>query len=153
MMSATPRPKGKSSGFSEVEKAAMKQRAAEARADARKEKGSAKAEADRRAVVASIAEMPQPDRGLAERVHEIVTSTAPHLAPRTWYGMPAYALDGKIVCFFQSAAKFESRYATFGFNDSAQIDDGHMWPTSYALTQIGDAEAAAIEALVRKAVG
>ena len=103
-------------------------------------------------VLAKIAEMPKPDRVMAERLHAIVKDTAPELSPKTWYGMPAYAKDGKIVCFFQSAAKFKSRYATFGFSDTATLDDGAMWPTSFALRELGAAEERKIRALVRKAV-
>ncbi|GAA1096919.1 hypothetical protein GCM10009605_36740 [Nocardiopsis composta] len=141
-----------SAGLSAEERAAMKERAAEVRAEARRAKGAAKAEADRNDLLAKIEEMPEPDRALARRVHEIVTAAAPRLAPKTWYGMPAYALDGKILCFFQSAAKFKSRYATFGFNDTAALDDGSFWPTSFALTAIGPAEEKAIADLVARAV-
>ena len=100
-----------------------------------------------------IAEMPAADRSMAKRIHEIVTTAAPSLEPRTWYGMPAYAKDGKVICFFQSAAKFKARYATFGFNDAAKLDSGAMWPTTYALTALTDAEEKKIAALVKKAVG
>jgi uncharacterized protein YdhG (YjbR/CyaY superfamily) len=103
-------------------------------------------------VLAKIAEMPEPDRAMAERLHAIVKASAPDLSPRTWYGMPAYAKDGKVVCFFQSAAKFKARYATFGFSDKANLDDGAMWPTSYALKRLTAAEEKAIGALVKKAV-
>jgi uncharacterized protein YdhG (YjbR/CyaY superfamily) len=132
-------------GFTAEERAAMKERARELKA----EKSKADGEKD---LLAKIAEMPKADRVVAERIHAIVKDTAPELTPKTWYGMPAYAKDGKIVCFFQSAAKFKSRYATFGFNDTAKLDDGGMWPTSFALRELGDAEAKKIRALVKKAV-
>ena len=134
--------------FTEAERDAMKERAKELKAS----RGGAKAdpEAD---VLAKIAEMPEPDRGMAQRIHDVIRSAAPTLAPRTWYGMPAYALDGKILCFFQPADKFKARYATFGFNDPAKLDDGSMWPTAFALTKLTDADAARIEELVRNAVG
>jgi uncharacterized protein YdhG (YjbR/CyaY superfamily) len=103
-------------------------------------------------VLAKIAEMPEPDRAMAERLHAIIKASAPALSPMTWYGMPAYAKDGKVVCFFQSAAKFKARYATFGFNDAANLDEGSMWPTAFALTELTAAEEAKIEALVKKAV-
>ena len=111
--------------------------------------GEADGESD---VLAKIAEMPEPDRAMAERLHEIVKASAPVLSAKTWYGMPAYAKDGKVVCFFQSAHKFKSRYATFGFNDSANLDAGAMWPTSFALKELGAKEEAKIAALVKKAV-
>ena len=138
-----------SAGFSDEERAAMKERAKELRAEARTEKDTAAGE---RAVLEKIAEMPEPDRALAEWLHALVKATAPELSPRTWYGMPAYAKDGKIVCFFQSAAKFKSRYATFGFNDVANLDDGAMWPVAFALTELTAADEARIAALVKKAV-
>ena len=137
-------------GFTADEKAAMKERARELKAEARASKNRADGESD---LLAKIAEMPEPDRSLATRIHEIVTANAPSLAPKTWYGMPAYATDGKIVCFFQSAAKFNTRYATFGFNDTANLDDGAMWPTSFALKELTAAEEETIAALVKKAVG
>ena len=136
--------------FSEAEKAAMKDRAAELKAAG---KGGRKKAAEAEACVAKIAELSQPDRGIAERIHAIVTSAAPELDPKTWYGMPAYALDGKVVCFFKPAEKFGSRYATFGFEDRAAIDDGTMWPTSFGLTDLTDDDARLLEALVRRAVG
>jgi uncharacterized protein YdhG (YjbR/CyaY superfamily) len=139
-------------GFTAEERAAMKARAAELKAEAKRGRGAAKAAAEAEEVLKAIAAMPEPDRGLAERIHAIVTTTAPNLAPKTWYGMPAYALDGKIVCFFQSADKFKARYATFGFNEAANLDDGTMWATSWALTALGDAEEALLADLVRKAV-
>jgi uncharacterized protein YdhG (YjbR/CyaY superfamily) len=136
-------------GFSDAEKAAMKERAAEVRASG---KGGKKKADDLEAVLAKIAEMSQPDRGLAERIHAIVTTVAPELDPKTWYGMPAYARDGKVLCFFQSAEKFEARYATFGFNDLAQLDDGTVWPTAYAVTELTEADVKRFEKLVKKAV-
>ncbi|MFL5909558.1 MAG: iron chaperone [Gaiellaceae bacterium] len=137
------------SGFSDVERAAMKERAEELKAAGR---GGRKKSEDANAVLAKIAEMPQPDRSLAERIHAIITSVAPELSPKTWYGMPAYAKDGKILCFFQSAQKFEARYASFGFNDTANLDDGTMWPTAYAVTDLSDANVKRIEELVKRAV-
>lgn len=143
----------KSAGLSADEKAAMKERAAEQRAEAKREKGAAKAKAELDDLLAKIAELPDGDRELAERVHEIITKAAPQLAPKTWYGMPAYALDGNVLCFFQSAAKFKTRYATLGFNDVANLDDGNLWPSAYAVTKIGTKEAKAITELVQRAVG
>jgi uncharacterized protein YdhG (YjbR/CyaY superfamily) len=137
-------------GFSKAEKAAMKERARELKAEAR---ASKKREEGERAVLEKIAEMPPPDRAMAERLHAIVSEAASELWPRTWYGMPAYARDGKVVCFFQGAAKFEARYATFGFNDAANLDDGHMWPTAFALVELTDAEESRIAELVRRAAG
>jgi uncharacterized protein YdhG (YjbR/CyaY superfamily) len=142
-----------SDSFTAEERAAMKERAAELKAEARRGRGAAKAAAEAEAVRTAIAEMPEPDRSLAERIHDIVTSAAPSLAPKTWYGMPAYAIDGKVVCFFQAADKFSSRYATFGFNDIATLDDGAMWPTAFAVTALTEADEARIAELVRKAVG
>ena len=138
-----------SEGFTAEERAAMKERAKELKAQARADKDRAAGESD---LLAKIAEMPEPDRAMAERLHEIITASAPVLAPKTWYGMPAYARDGKIVCFFQAAAKFNSRYATLGFNDTANLDEGAMWPTSYALTALSADDEARIRALVEKAV-
>jgi uncharacterized protein YdhG (YjbR/CyaY superfamily) len=132
--------------FTEEERAAMKERAREAKA---RRSGKADGESD---VLAKIAEMPEPDRGMAERIHALVKASAPELTPRTWYGMPAYAKGGKVVCFFQSAAKFKERYATFGFSAAANLDDGAMWPTSYALNELTAAEEERIAALVKKAV-
>ena len=123
----------------------MRERARELKAEARKADGES-------AVLAKIAEMPGPDRAMAERLHAIIKASAPVLSPKTWYGMPAYAKDGKIVCFFQSADKFKARYATFGFNDDANLDDGAMWPTSFALKELTAVEEARIAALVKKAV-
>ena len=137
-------------GFSDEERDAMKQRAKELKAEARAGKSRAEGET---AALAAIAAMQEPDRAMATRLHEIITASAPSLAPKTWYGMPAYAnKDGKVVCFFQSAAKFNARYATFGFNDTANLDDGHMWPTSFALKELTATEEARISALVKKAV-
>ena len=140
-----------SKGFTDEERAAMKERAQELKAAARRgpRTGKADGESD---VLAKIAEMPEPDRAMAERLHAIVKATAPDLSPRTWYGMPAYAKDGKVVCFFQSAQKFKSRYATFGFSDEANLDEGAMWPTSFALKELTAAEEKRIGALVKKAV-
>jgi uncharacterized protein YdhG (YjbR/CyaY superfamily) len=132
-------------GFTAEEKAAMKERARELRA----EKGKADGEAD---VLAKIAEMPRSDRVMAERIHAIVKANAPDLVPRTWYGMPAYARDGKVLCYFQSAAKFKARYATLGFSDNANLDDGAMWPTSYALTELAADEETRVAELVRRAL-
>jgi hypothetical protein len=137
--------KKKSKGFTTEERAAMKERAQELKAAARRADGE-------RDVLAKIAEMPEPDRSMAERLDAIIKTSAPGLAPRTWYGMPAYSKDDKIVCFFQSADKFKSRYATFGFNDTANLDKGAMWPTSFALKELTAAEEAKIGALVKRAV-
>jgi uncharacterized protein YdhG (YjbR/CyaY superfamily) len=144
------RTSAESGGFSAEEKAAMRERAKELKAEARRGKDRAAGESDLRA---KIAEMPKADRDMATRLHELVTKTAPELMPKTWYGMPAYASDGKIVCFFQSAAKFGARYATFGFNDTAKLDDGNIWPTSFALKKLTAADEKKIVALVKKAVG
>jgi uncharacterized protein YdhG (YjbR/CyaY superfamily) len=138
-----------SEGFSAAEKAAMKERARELKVEARANKDRAEGE---RALLAKITEMPEPDRALAERIHAIVKASAPSLSPKTWYGMPAYAKDGKVVCYFTAASKFDSRYATFGFNDDANLDDGTMWPTSFALTELTADNEARIGALVKKAV-
>ena len=147
--STSTAPDKKSKGFTDEERAAMKERAQELKAEGRRSKSKADGESD---VLAKIAEMPEPDRGMAERLHALITASAPALSPKTWYGMPAYAKDGKVVCFFQSAAKFKSRYATLGFNDTASLDDGAMWPTSFALKELTAAEEARIGALVKKAV-
>jgi len=138
-----------SKGFSDEERAAMKERAKELKAEARADRDRAAGESD---VLAKIAEMPRPDRAMAKRIHAIVTASAPALSPKTWYGMPAYAKDGKVVCFFQSAAKFSARYATFGFSDEANLDKGAMWPTSFALKELTAADEAKIGALVKRAV-
>ena len=138
-----------SKGFTDEERAAMKERAKELKAEARAKQDRSKGESD---VLAKIAEMEGPDRAMAERLHEIMKANAPALAPKTWYGMPAYAKDGKVVCFFQSAQKFKARYATLGFNDTANLDEGDMWPTAYALKELTPAVEARIIALVKKAV-
>ncbi|WP_395657420.1 iron chaperone [Nocardioides sp.] len=140
----------KNTGFTDAERAAMKDRAAELKAEGRK--GAKKAD-DLEALLAKVAEMPDDERVMAERVHAIVTRVAPQLDPKTWYGMPAWARDGKVVCFFKPASKFGNRYSNLGFNDPAHLDDGNMWPTEYALLEIGDAEAKRIEALVGQAAG
>lgn len=140
-------------GFTADERAAMKERVKELEAEARRTKGGKKAKADGESdLLAKIAEMPEADRAMATRMHAIVMAAAPQLSPKTWYGMPAYAKDDKVVCFFQSAAKFKARYATLGFNDKANLDEGHMWPTAYALTELTAAEEDRIAALVRRAV-
>ncbi|MBI4503233.1 MAG: DUF1801 domain-containing protein [Gemmatimonadetes bacterium] len=140
-----------SKGFTDEERAAMRERAEELKSAARRgaRAGKADGESD---VLAKIAEMPERDRAMAERLHAIIKASAPDLLPRTWYGMPAYSRDGDVVCFFQSAQKFKTRYATFGFSDKANLDEGAMWPTSFALKELTTAEAARIGALVKKAV-
>jgi uncharacterized protein YdhG (YjbR/CyaY superfamily) len=141
---------GKSSKtFTDEERAAMRERAKELKAEARANKDKAAGERD---VLASIAKMQEPDRAMAERLHAIITDSAPDLSPKTWYGMPAYAKDGKVVCFFRNATKFKERYAMVGFNDSANLDDGSMWPVAYALKQLTTADERKIAALVKKAV-
>jgi uncharacterized protein YdhG (YjbR/CyaY superfamily) len=141
----------KSNGFTDEERAAMRERAQELKAEARR--GGKKAKADGESdVLAKIADMQERDRAMAERLHSIVKASAPALSPRTWYGMPAYAKDGKVVCFFQSAQKFKSRYATFGFSDKANLDEGDMWPTAFALKELTAAEEAKIGAFLKKAV-
>ena len=141
----------KSEGFTAEERAAMRERAQELKAAARRAPRAGKADGESD-VLAKIAEMPEPDRAMAERLHAIVKASAPALSPRTWYGMPAYAKDGKVVCYFQAAQKFNSRYATLGFSDAANLDEGAMWPTSFALKELTAAEEAKIGALVKKAV-
>jgi uncharacterized protein YdhG (YjbR/CyaY superfamily) len=141
----------KSKGFTDEERAAMKERAQELKAEARRGPRADKADGES-AVLAKIAEMPEPDRAMAKRLHAIIKASAPALSPKTWYGMPAYAKDGKVVCYFQSAQKFKSRYATFGFSDAANLDEGAMWPTSFALAELTATEEARISALVKKAV-
>ncbi len=139
-----------SKGFTDEEKAAAKARVQELKAEARANKDKAEGES---AALAAIAAMREPDRAMAKRLHAIIKASAPALSPKTWYGMPAYAnKDGKIVCFFQAAAKFNARYATFGFNDTANLDEGAMWPTTFALKELTAAEEARISALVKKAV-
>lgn len=147
-MATTQKPAAKKTApaFTAEERSAMKDRAKEVKA--------AKSGADdAAAVLEKIAELDSPDRELAERVHQLVTTAAPSLAPRLWYGMPAYAKDGKVLCFFQPATKFKARYATLGFNDVAQLDDGSMWPSAYAVTALTDADEKKVVALIRKAVG
>ena len=139
----------KSDGFTAEEKAAMKERAKELKAEARANQKREEGEKD---LLEKVAEMPEPDQSMAKRIHELVTENAPDLWPKTWYGMPAYARDGKVVCFFQSAAKFSARYATFGFNDTANLDEGTMWPTSFALKELTAEGEKKIVALVKKAV-
>jgi uncharacterized protein YdhG (YjbR/CyaY superfamily) len=136
-------------GFTKEEQAAMKERAKELKAEARANKKKADGERD---VLEKIAEMPEPDRTMAKRLHAIITTSAPALWPKTWYGMPAYAKDGKVVCFFQSAQKFNTRYATLGFSDTANLDEGAMWPTAFALKELTPAVEERIVALVKKAV-
>jgi uncharacterized protein YdhG (YjbR/CyaY superfamily) len=146
----TKKDQKKTKGFTDDERAAMGERAQELRTEARRGPRAGKdGEAD---VLAKIAAMRAPDRVMAERLHEIVTASAPELAPKTWYGMPAYAKDDKVVCFFQSAEKFKTRYATFGFSDKANLDAGHMWPTAFALKELTTADEGRIRALVKKAV-
>ena len=145
---AAPKKGMSASGFTDAERAAMKDRAEELKA----ERGGKKKAEEANALLAKIAEMPEPDRTLAERIHAIITAVAPELAPKTWYGMPAYAKDGKVVCFFQAAQKFDSRYATLGFNDPANLDEGTMWPTSYAVTDLSDADVKRIKELIKRAV-
>jgi len=140
-----------SGGFTDEERAAMKEHAQELKAAARRGPRPDKADGESD-VLAKIAEMPESDRAMAERLHAIIKASAPALSPRTWYGMPAYAKDGNVVCFFQSAQKFKSRYATFGFSDKANLDEGAMWPTSFALKELTTADEARIGALVKKAV-
>jgi uncharacterized protein YdhG (YjbR/CyaY superfamily) len=139
-----------SQGFTDAEKAAMKERAKELKAEARASKNKEEGE---NAVLAAIAAMPEPDRSKAARLHEIIKANAPSLNPKTWYGMPAYAdKDGNVICFFQNASKFNARYATLGFNDKAKLDEGAMWPTSFALRELNATDEARIAALVKKAV-
>jgi uncharacterized protein YdhG (YjbR/CyaY superfamily) len=140
-----------SAGFTAEERAAMKERARELKAAGRRGSRGGKADGERD-VLEKIAEMPQPDRPMAERLHAVIKAAAPALAPRLWYGMPAYAKDGKVVCFFQNAQKFKTRYATLGFSDKANLDEGAMWPTTFALTRLTAAEEARIVPLVQQAV-
>ncbi|MFC8126215.1 iron chaperone [Streptomyces sp. NPDC057302] len=139
-------------GFTEEERSAMKARAQELKASSRRGSRADKAAEDEAAVLAKIAEMLESDRVMAERIHAVMKENVPELAPKLWYGMPAYAKDGKIVCFFQSAQKFSARYATFGFSDKANLDDGAMWPASYALKELTDEGAARIGTLVKQAM-
>ena len=145
-----PAKKGRQ-GFTDEERAAMQEHARELKAGARRGPRVDRAESER-TVLEKIAEMPEPERAMAKRLHEIITASAPVLWPKTWYGMPAYAKDGKIVCFFQSAEKFKTRYATLGFSDEAHLDEGAMWPTTFALMELTAADEARIGALVKKAV-
>ena len=144
--------KDASRGFSDEERAAMKERAQELKADARRGPRAKKDKDEEGDVLAKIAAMQERDRAMAQRLHAIVRASAPALSPKTWYGMPAYAKDGKVVCFFQSSQKLNTRYATFGFSDRANLDDGAMWPTSFALKELTPAEEARISALVKQAV-
>jgi|SRR5882724_4829617 len=141
----------KSKGFTGEERAAMRERLQELKADAPQGRRADKADGES-AVLAKIAALPQPDRSIGERLHAIIKANAPALAPKTWYGMPAYAKDGNVVCFFQSAQKFKTRYATLGFSDKAKLDEGYMWPTAFALKELTASEEARIGALVKKAV-
>jgi hypothetical protein len=141
-----------SKGFTDDERAAMRERAREVKSASRRGSRATKADGESD-VLAKIAEMPDHDRAIAERLHAIIKASAPGLSPRTWYGMPAYAKDGKVVCFFQSAHKFKTRYATLGFSDTANLDDGAMWPNAFALKELTAAEEARISALVRRALG
>jgi uncharacterized protein YdhG (YjbR/CyaY superfamily) len=138
-------------GFTDEERAAMKERGQELKAAARRGPRGRKVD-EESDVLAKIAEMPEPDRGMAERLHAIITASAPALSPKLWYGMPAYAKDGKVVCYFQAAQKFKERYATFGFNDTANLDEGTMWPTAFALKELTAADEERIGALVKKAL-
>ena len=138
-------------GLTDEERAAMKERTRELKGEARRGRRAGKADGESD-VLAKIAEMPEPDRAMAERLHAIIKANAPALSPKTWYGMPAYAKDGKVVCYFTPASKFKERYATFGFNATANLDEGAMWPTSFALTELTAADEARIGALVKKAV-
>ena len=149
-MTDTPKSAKSAKVFSDEERAAMKERAKEQKAEARRGAAAADGESD---VLAKIAEMAASDRAIGERIHAVVKANAPDLTSRLWYGQPAYARDGKVVCFFQAAQKFNTRYATLGFSDEARLDDGTMWPTSYALRELTAADEARIGALVKKAVG
>jgi hypothetical protein len=142
---STPQAKKRSGGFTDEERGAMKERVKETKAAADKADG----ESD---VLAKIAEMSEPDRAMAKRLHALIKASAPAISPRTWYGMPAYAKDGDVICFFQPAQKFKTRYSTFGFSDKAHLDDGTMWPVAFALTKLTPADEARIGALVKKAV-
>jgi uncharacterized protein YdhG (YjbR/CyaY superfamily) len=152
-MTSTRKTTKRTETFTDEERAAMKERAQEVKASARRGSRADKAAEDEAAVVAKIAEMQDSDRVMAERIHAVVKASAPDLAPKLWYGMPAYAKDGKVVCFFQSAQKFNARYATFGFNDKANLDEGTMWPTAFALTKLTAADEARIGELVKRAAG
>ena len=151
---STPAIDKTSKGFTEEERAAMKERVRELKAEARRGSRGKKDNADgEREVLSKIAEMPESDRAMAKRLHAIIKASAPALSPKTWYGMPAYAKDGSVVCFFQSGQKFKTRYATFGFSDKANLDEGAMWPNAFALKGLPAAEEARIAALVKRAVG
>ena len=153
-MAGAKRPKkstAKSSGFTTEERAAMRERVGELKAAARRGSGASSTE-DEEAVLAKIAELQQPDRAMAERIHTLIKAAAPSLAPKLWYGMPAYALNGSVVCFFQSAQKFKTRYATLGFSDKAALDEGQMWPVAFALKELTPADEARIGTLVKRAV-
>ena len=150
-MSPKTAPKSAKKGFTDEERAAMKERVQELKAEARRGPRAKQADGEGD-VLAKIAQMPKPDRAMAERLHAIIKASAPALSPRTWYGMPAYAKDGKVVCFFQSAQKFNTRYATFGFSDKANLDEGTVWPVAFALKELTAAAEARIGALVKKAV-
>ena len=153
-MSDESRASNSTDGFTAQERAAMKERAAELRAPKGRTKGAAKAAAELQDLIDGIAKLPDgADRSLAERLHVIITEAGPQLAPRTWYGMPAYALDGKVLVFVQPASKFDTRYTTVGFNDIAKLDDGAMWPASFAVTSIGPTEQKALTELVQRAIG
>jgi uncharacterized protein YdhG (YjbR/CyaY superfamily) len=141
----------RSEGFTDEERAAIKQRAKELKAEARRGPRAGKADGET-AVLAKLAELPEADRAMAERLHAVIKASAPSLTPKTWYGMPAYAKDGKVVCYFQAAQKFKERYATFGFSDAANLDEGAMWPVAFALTELTVADEATIDALVKQAV-
>jgi uncharacterized protein YdhG (YjbR/CyaY superfamily) len=141
---------GKAKSFTDEERGAMKERARELKAEAR---AGSNEEDGEREVLAKIAEMPEPDRGMATRIHEIIRAETPTLTPRTWYGMPAYAREGRVICFFQNAQKFKARYATLGFNDGAHLDDGDMWPVAFALKELTPTEEARIIELVKRAAG
>ncbi len=145
------KPAKKSAGFTAEEQAAMKERVQELKAEANRSRTASKADGERD-LLAKVAALPQPDRALAERLHAIIKTNAPSLSPKTWYGMPAYAKDGNVVCFFQSAQKFKTRYATLGFSDKANLDEGRMWPTAFALKELTPAEEATIIALLKKAL-
>ena len=153
-MSTESRASTSTDGFTAEERAAMKERAEELRAQKGRTKGAAKAAAEIQDVLDAIAKLPDDaDRALAERLHVVITEAGPQLAPRTWYGMPAYALEGKVLCFVQPASKFDTRYTTLGFNDTAKLDDGALWPASFAITSLGPAEQKAITELVQRAIG
>jgi len=153
-MNSESRAYSSTDGFTAEERAAMKERAAELRAQKGRTKGAAKAAAELQDLLDAIEKLPDDaDRALAERLHVVITEAAPQLAPKTWYGMPAYALDGKVLVFVQPASKFDTRYTTLGFNDTAQLDDGAMWPASFAITSLGPAEQKTITELVQRAIG